>query len=106
MFTCLIRYEVAPGKVREFEEYARAWMRLIERHGGTHHGYFLPPEGEVREASFSFPGLGRQGPPNLAVALFSFASVEKYDAYRRAVAEDPGCKAATARFEETRCFLG
>jgi hypothetical protein len=38
------------------------------------------------------------------VALFSFPTVEAYDKYRREVADDEGCKAATARFNETRCF--
>ena len=45
-------------------------------------------------------------PPDVAFALFSFPSVEAYDAYRAAVAEDDACKAATARFNETRCFSG
>jgi hypothetical protein len=42
--------------------------------------------------------------PNIAVALFSFPSIEAYDQYRVAVSDDEGCKAATARFSETKCF--
>jgi hypothetical protein len=34
----------------------------------------------------------------------SFPNVDAYDQYRVAVAEDKGCKAATERFNETRCF--
>ena len=108
MFTCFIRYKVEPGKLSEFKEYARAWIPLIRKYGGTHHGYFVPGTSgdDLPEPAFSFPGLGTAGPPNIAVALFSFPGIEAYDAYRRDVAQDDGCKAATARFNETRCFSG
>ncbi|MBI3541742.1 MAG: NIPSNAP family protein [Deltaproteobacteria bacterium] len=81
-------------------------MRLIEKYGGTHHGYFIPGESSdhLPQATFSFPGLGKDGPTNIAVALFSFSSLESYEAYRKNVSEDPGCKAATDRFNETKCF--
>jgi len=106
MFTCLIRYVVEPDKLDAFEEYAHAWIALISKHGGIHHGYFVPGRETDRfpEAEFSFPGLGRPGPENIAVALFSFPDVEAYDAYRTAVAQDPACRSATARFHETKCF--
>ena len=58
------------------------------------------------DPAFSFPGLGAAAPEDVAFALFSFPDVEAYDHYRAAVAEDEGCKAATARFSETRCFSG
>ncbi|MGN6517186.1 MAG: NIPSNAP family protein [Rhizomicrobium sp.] len=106
MFTCFIRYEIAPGKLEAFRDYARAWIALVRKYGGTHHGYFVPG-GErdvLPDATFSFPGIGREGPPHVGVALFSFPDVESYDRYRRAVVEDEACKAATARFDETRCF--
>lgn len=106
MFTCFIRYEIDPDKLAEFREYARSWISLISKYGGTHHGYFLPgTKGDnLPNAAFSFPGLGTEGPPNIAVALFSFLNIEAYDLYRLAVADDEVCKAATARFNETRCF--
>lgn len=106
MFTCFIRYEIEPGKLDAFKEYARAWMALIRKYGGTHHGYFVPGEGSdvLPDASFSFPGIGREGPPHIGVALFSFPDVEAYERYKRDVAEDEGCKKATARFNETKCF--
>src|SRR5215469_12097521 len=74
MFTCFIRYEIAPGKLDAFRDYARAWIALIRKHGGTHHGYFLPGTNAdaLPDATFSFPGLGHEGPPNVGVALFSF----------------------------------
>jgi alkanesulfonate monooxygenase SsuD/methylene tetrahydromethanopterin reductase-like flavin-dependent oxidoreductase (luciferase family) len=108
MFTCVIRYRVEPGKLAEFREYAQAWLGLIRRHGGTHHGYFVPasdPAG-LPDPSFSFPGLGAAGSPDAAFALFSFPDVDAYDRYRAAVAQDDDCKAATVRFNETRCFSG
>lgn len=73
-----------------------------------HHGYFVPGgSGDVLpDASFSFPGIGREGPPHIGIALFSFPSIEAYERYRRDVAQDEGCKAATARFNETPCFSG
>jgi hypothetical protein len=106
MFTCFIRYQIAPGKLDAFREYAHAWMALIRKHGGTHHGYFVPGTSRdvLPDAAFSFPGLGVEGPPGIGVALFSFPSLDAYEKYKRDVAEDEGCKAATARFHETQCF--
>ena len=107
MFTCLVRYVVDLGKLTEFREYARSWISLIEKYGGTHHGFFIPgnPTDEMPDATFSFPGLGAKGPDNIAVALFSFPSVEAYESYRRRVADDEESIAATARFNASRCFL-
>ena len=106
MFTCFIRYTIEPDKHEEFKEYARAWMALIRKYGGTHHGYFLPGTSadDLPGPTFSFPGLGREGPANTAIALFSFPSQDAYDRYRRDVADDEGCRRATQRFEETKCF--
>lgn len=108
MFTCVIRYRVEPGKLAAFREYAQAWIGLIRKYGGVHHGYFVPGTDNDRlpDPAFSFPGLGAAAPEDVAFALFSFPDVEAYDHYRAAVAEDEGCKAATARFNETRCFSG
>src|SRR5262245_2002579 len=81
-------------------------MALIEKYGGIHHGYFIPGDaGDLPRATFSFPGLGADGPANAAVALFSFSSVEAYEAYRKDVCDDPACLAATARLGETNCIL-
>jgi hypothetical protein len=106
MFTCFIRYKLEPDELDEFQEYAHSWISLVRKDGGTHHGYFIPGrDGDnLPSAGFSFPGLGTEGPPNIAVALFSFPNTETYDRYRLAVSDDEGCKAATARFNETRCF--
>ncbi len=42
MITCYVRYVIDPKKVKEFEEYARMWIPLVEKFGGQHNGYFLP----------------------------------------------------------------
>jgi hypothetical protein len=102
--TCEIRYTLDLSKLAEFEAYARTWMRLIEDYGGTHHGYFMPrnaPEG----ARISFPGLGQEGPRDVAVALFSFPDDDSYQRYREQVAADPDCQSAAALVRESHCFI-
>lgn len=101
---CEIRYRLDMAKLPEFEAYARAWVKLIERHGGTHHGYYLPrpiPDG----ARISFPEIGSNGPENVAVALFSFPDDSAYQRYRRTVAEDPECGPAADLYNTTKCFF-
>jgi hypothetical protein len=78
-------------------------MMLIERCGGIHHGYFLPrdaPDG----AEISFPGLGHDGPKNVAVAMFTFPDEESYRRYREMVKAAPECQSAAALVRETGCF--
>src|SRR5260370_20260997 len=106
MFTCFIRYTIESDRLDEFGGYGHSWISLIRKDGGTHHGYCIPGTAEdiLPSAAFSFPGLGAEGPPNIAVALFSFPSIEAYNQYRLAVSDDEACKAATARFNETKCF--
>lgn len=90
MFTCVIRYHVDLEQLSAFRDYAQAWIGLIRKYGGTHHGYFMPgTSGDV-----------------LPAAAFSFPDVAAYERYRLAVADDEACKAATARFNETPCFSG
>jgi hypothetical protein len=76
---------------------------LIEKYGGTHHGYFTPDEAPPA-ASFSFEGIGEDGPRNIAIALFSFPTIEAYEKYRREVSDDPECQAEMKHFHETKCF--
>jgi hypothetical protein len=106
MFTCFIRYNIEPDKREAFHEYARTWISLIRKYGGIHHGYFVPgtDADNLPKAAFSFPGLGTEGSANVAAALFSFPDVEAYEQYRLAVSDDEACKAATDKFNETRCF--
>lgn len=78
MITCYLTYEVNPDRLAEFEIYAKAWIPLVERFGGSHHGYFLPHESAN----------------DLAVALFSFPSLATYEDYRAKSMEDADCQAA------------
>ena len=88
MVTCYLRYRIDPAKIADFDAYARLWIPLVERFGGTHHGYFLPHEGTN----------------DLAVALFSFPSLAAYETYRSESLEDEDCQAAYAFARKTNCI--
>jgi hypothetical protein len=89
MITCYLKYVIDPYKVEEFEQYAKMWIPLVNKFGGTHHGYFLPHEGAN----------------NIAVALFSFSTLTAYAEYRNKMAQDPECKIAFDYAEKTRCII-
>lgn len=89
MITCYLKYLIDPYKVDDFEKYAKMWIPLVNKFGGTHHGYFLPHEGAN----------------NIAVALFSFPSLADYEIYRGKMAEDPDCIVAFEHAEKTRCII-
>jgi hypothetical protein len=101
--TCSIRYTIDPERLADFEVYARTWIRLIEKYGGTHLGYFVPT-GAPSTQHFSFPGVGEAGSENTALALFSFPTEGAYNDYRKDVANDPECKAITKHFESRLPF--
>lgn len=101
--TCQIRYTLNLAKIDAFEAYARTWMTLIPQYGGVHHGYFIPRVSPDKVGS-SFPGLGYDGPTNVAVAMFSFPDEKSYQIYRERVATDPECLSAAALVRETGCF--
>lgn len=88
MITCYLRYEIDSDKLTEFENYAKMWIPLVEKFGGTHHGYFLPHEGAS----------------DVALALFSFPSLAAYEDYRIKASTDAECRAAMVYYKETRCF--
>lgn len=88
MITIHLRYEIDPDKVDEFAEYGSTWIRLVNRLGGTHHGYFLPSEGDSDEA----------------FALFSFPSLAEYERYREASRTDAECLAAFQFATDTKCI--
>jgi hypothetical protein len=70
--TCFIRYEIDPRQREAFCDYARNWLRIIPRCGGTLLGYFLPHEGTNYEAW----------------GLISFDSLAGYEAYRARLRAD------------------
>ncbi len=89
MITCHITYKINPTKVDDFETYAKLWIPLVERFGGTHHGYFLPHE----------------GPNDLGFAAFSFPSLAEYETYRTQSMKDADCQAAYEFAVKTNCIL-
>lgn len=102
--TCEIRYRLDRSRIAEFEAYARIWIRLIERYGGTHHGYFMPRE-KPAGVAMSFMGAGDEGDGETAVALFTFPDEESYRRYRSQAADDPEGVAANARYRENPPFI-
>ena len=89
MITCFLRYVVDPYKLQQFETYGKMWIPLVEKFGGTHHGYFLPSEGAN----------------DIALAMFTFSSLAAYETYRQQSMEDPARIAAFRYAEETRCIV-
>jgi len=89
MITCTIKYVIDPYKLREFETYSRAWITLVKKLGGIHHGYFLPHESAN----------------NIAFAMFSFDSLAAYEDYRHRMDNDADCQKAYAFAEKTRCIV-
>ncbi|WP_329070621.1 NIPSNAP family protein [Amycolatopsis sp. NBC_01480] len=89
MITCVVDYVIDPAKIADFERFAAEWMRLVDREGGVHHGYFLPAEGASDEAR----------------ALFSFESLAAYERYRTLFGVDPEFVAADRIREESGCVL-
>ena len=89
MITCVVDYAIDPAKTDAFEEFAKRWMELVNRHGGTHHGYFLPSEGSS----------------DRALALFSFPSLAAYEQYRSLFGHDPDFIVADRIRDESGCVL-
>jgi hypothetical protein len=88
MITCVVEYVIDAAKIDAFEQFARRWMELVDLHGGTHHGYFLPAEGASDKA----------------LALFSFPSLAAYERYRSRFGADPDFVADRIR-DESGCVL-
>ena len=79
MVTCHLTYEIDPRQIDAFERFGRRWIALVERSGGTHHGYFLPSEGAS----------------DIAYALFTFPSLAEYEQYRTLFGTDPDFAASS-----------
>lgn len=89
MITCVVEYVIDPSQVEAFERFAREWMRLVDEHGGQHHGYFLPSEGASDKA----------------LALFSFPSLADYEQYRTLFGVHPDFIAADQIRDRSGCVL-
>jgi hypothetical protein len=73
MITCFIRYELDPGKVDAFAEYARNWGQAIPRCGADLIGYFAPHEGSA----------------TTAYGVYNIEDLAAYEAYRARLRADP-----------------
>jgi len=89
MITCVVKYTIDPAQTEAFEAFAQAWMGLVARHGGIHHGYFLPAEGASDEA----------------LALFTFPSLADYEVYRGRFGVDPDFIEADRIRDASGCVL-
>jgi len=79
---------IDPKKVKEFEQYAKMWIPLVERFGGQYNGYFLPSEGAN----------------NIALALFTFENLSAYEEYRARSLKDPECIQAFEFSDKVDCI--
>jgi len=89
VITCVVEYVIDPTKIEAFERFGRRWIELVNLHGGTHHGYFLPAEGACDKA----------------LALFSFSSLAAYEEYRGLFGTDPDFVAADRIRDDSGCVL-
>lgn len=89
MITCVVEYTIDPGQMEAFERFATEWIRLVDAHGGRHHGYFLPSEGAS----------------DRALALFSFPSMAAYEEYRTMFGVHPEFVAADKIRDDSGCVL-
>ena len=87
--TCFIRYRIDPFQREAFGEYARRWLSIIPRCGGSLRGYWLPHEGTN----------------DVAWGLISFESLAAYETYRARLKAEPEGRANFALAQERRFIL-
>ena len=91
MLTLCIRYTLDPGKLADFEAYARALREPVERCGGRFVDYYLPTK--------------IAGPTNMAFGLIDFPDLAAYERYREALMTDQGAVECLRRAEAAGCIL-
>jgi hypothetical protein len=91
MLTLCIRYTLDPGKLPDFEAYARALPTPVERCGGKFVAYYLPTK--------------IAGPTNTALGLIDFPDLASYQRYRDKLMTDPDGIEALRRAEAAGCIL-
>jgi hypothetical protein len=87
--TCFIRYQIDPFQRAAFAEYAKRWLSIIPRCGGSLLGYFLPHEGSN----------------DIAWGLIGFGSLADYEAYRARLKADAEGRANFEWAERDRFIL-
>ena len=86
--TCFIRYQIDPFQRDAFRQYARRWLQIIPRCGGSLRGYWLPHEGTN----------------DVAWGLIGFESLAAYEAYRARLKSDPEGR-ANFRFAQEKGLI-
>lgn len=92
MITLCIRYTLNPARLADFEVYARALQRPVDRCGGKFVAYYLPTK--------------IAGPTNTALGLIDFPDLASYERYREELASDPEGVECLNRVEAAGCVLG
>ncbi len=91
MITLCIRYTLNANKLAEFETYARALPKPVERCGGKFVAYYLPTK--------------IAGSTNTAIGLIDFPNLATYEAYRAKLLTDPEAFESLSRAEAAGCIL-
>jgi hypothetical protein len=91
MITLSIRYTLDINKLADFESYARALRRPIERCGGICVAYYLPTK--------------IAGSTNTALGLIDFPTLAAYEQYREKLMSDPDGIECLRRVEASGCIL-
>jgi hypothetical protein len=89
MLACVIRYQIDPFQLAEFERYAATWSQIIPRCGGRLIGYFVPHEGTN----------------DVAFGIIGFESLAAYEEYKRRLWEDEGARENFQMAREKRLIL-
>jgi NIPSNAP len=91
MMTLCIRYTLDASKLADFEAYAQALRKPVERCGGIFVGYYLPTK--------------IAGPTNMALGLIDFENLAAYEQYRANLLVDPEAVECLRRAEAAGCIL-
>jgi NIPSNAP len=87
MMTLCILYKFDPDKLTDITQYFEKEQSVIERSGGRIVGYFAPTD-------FA-------GPTDEAIGLIDLPSLAAYEAYRKALADDPEHNENIARLKQS-----
>ena len=91
MMTLCIRYTLDANKLADFEAYARALPKPVERCGGKFVSYYLPTK--------------VAGPTNTALGLIDFPDLATYERYREKLKSDTDAVESLRRAEAAGCIL-
>lgn len=73
MITCIIKYQLDPYKMAEFEKYSKNWGQAIPECGADLIGYYKPHEGTN----------------NIGYGIYNIENLAEYEAYRAKLANHP-----------------